>query len=357
MANSQFDAKSFNPQAFGYMVERVPNTQMNEIKKSKVLRGNADIKAAFSMDGTTYARLARRGFLEGEAVNYDGMTDIDASATKTYEQGAVVIGRAKAWVERDFSYDITNQTDFMQNVADGVAEYKDTLDQKTILAILEGLFNMDSDEKNLEFVEKHTYDITAREDGILDATSLNSAVCKACGDRKKKFTTVFLHSQVATGLENLNLIEHLKYTGADGITRDLDLGTWNGKLVVIDDSMPVQQFFDEDDGELLYTEYTSYVLGDGAINYEELDVRVPYEIARDPAKNGGEDTLYMRQRKVFAPYGISYEKKMQRSLSPMLDELRDGTNWTLAHSGEADYKDRSYIDHKSIPIARIISRG
>jgi len=32
---------------------------------------------------------------------------------------------------------------------------------------------------------------------------------------------------------------------------------------------------------------------------------------RNPEKNGGQDTLYTRQRKVFAPFGISYEKKSQ----------------------------------------------
>ncbi|MFR8334403.1 MAG: hypothetical protein ACLU9S_20325 [Oscillospiraceae bacterium] len=82
------------------------------------------------------------------------------------------------------------------------------------------------------------------------------------------------------------------------------------------------------------TRYTSYVLGDGAISYEDLGVKVPYEMARDPKKNGGEDTLYTRQRKAFAPFGISYEKKSQASLSPTDAELANGTNWCLVHSSE-----------------------
>ena len=65
----------------------------------------------------------------------------------------------------------------------------------------------------------------------------------------------------------------------------------------------------------------------------------------------------MRQRKVFAPYAISYEKVSQASLSPKDEELANGANWSLVHSGEVDEKDRSYINHKAIPIARIISRG
>ena len=123
MPNTKFDAKSFNAEAFKYMVQRVPNLKMNEIKKSRALAGNPDIRDVFAtQNGTGYARLAMRGLLEGDAVNYDGQTNITATSTKTFEQGVVVVGRAKGFVEKDFSYDITGGVDFMQNVADQVAD-------------------------------------------------------------------------------------------------------------------------------------------------------------------------------------------------------------------------------------------
>lgn len=84
--------------------------------------------------------MAVRGLLDGEAVNYDGQTDITATSTKTFEQGVVVIGRAKAWVEKDFSFDITGGVDFMNNVAQQVADYWQDIDQDTILAVLKGVF-------------------------------------------------------------------------------------------------------------------------------------------------------------------------------------------------------------------------
>jgi hypothetical protein len=40
------------------------------------------------------------------------------------------------------------------------------------------------------------------------------------------------------------------------------------------------------------------------------------------------------------------------SNSPTSAELEDGANWTLVNDGNGEY-----IDHKAIPIARIISRG
>ena len=98
-------------------------------------------------------------------------------------------------------------------------------------------------------------------------------------------------------------------------------------------------------------------MGNGAFSYEDIGVKVPYEMARDPKTNGGEDLLYMRQRKVFAPFGLSYEKKTQASASPTAAELENGGNWTLVHSGESTASQRSYINHKSIPITRILSRG
>ena len=214
--------------------------------------------------------------------------------------------------------------------------------------------------KRQEFVSAHTTDITSDGDGLMTATTLNNATQKACGANKKKFTLCIMHSAVATNLENLNLLEHLKYTDANGITRDLDLGTWNGKLVIIDDSMPTADVAASGSGDTAvaaYTKYTTYVLGDGAIDYANIGAKVPNEMARDAATDGGVDTLYTRERKVFAPVGISYEKTSQVSQSPTNAELEKGENWTLVHSGESVAANRSFYDHKAIPIVQIISKG
>ena len=363
---------------------------LNEIRKSRVLVGNPDIREVFaSQNGTGYARIAMRGLLDGDAVNYDGKTDITATSTKTFEQGVVVIGRAKAWVEKDFSYDITGGVDFMDNVAQQVAEYWQDVDQDTILAILKGVFSM-TGGKSGEFVEAHTFAV----DGPMEATTLNTATAQSCGDRKKKFAMVFMHSVVATNLENLNLLTALKYTDKDGVTRDLTLYSWNGKLVVVDDGMPavdgyfpaesttpgavqvkasgastgqidqskVTPYFGTgkpaaDSYVVAGTQYTSYVLGEGSISFEDIGAKVPYEMSRDPKTHGGQDTLYTRQRKVFAPFGISYEKKSQSSLSPTNAELENGANWALVHSGEESESDRSYIAHKAIAMCCIKSKG
>lgn len=345
---AKFDSKTFNPQAFGIYVDKVPQLKKNELVKSRALRGNSEIRNAFSaQSGTAYAILPMFGLLDGDVLNYDGQTDITATETNTYERGVVVVGRAKAWVETDFAEDITGGAGFMDSVAQQVAEYFDEVDQDTLLAILEGIYNMTGTE-NEKFVDEHTYDITAEGDGMVEPATLNKAIQKAGGDNKNKFTLAIMHSEVATNLENLNLLTYLKQTDANGIQRDLTLASWNGRTVLIDDSMPVSE---DSDGKSVYT---TYILGEGAFDYENIGAKVPYEMGRNPAVKGGQDTLYARQRKCFAPFGISYLKTNQATLSPTDEELKDGSNWSLVNDGSSEPK---YINHKAIPIARIISKG
>lgn len=349
---AHFDNKIFNPNVFGKYVERIPNLKRNELLKSGVLELRSELATMFNaQSGAVKGTIPIYGLLDGKPSNYDGNTNIDASSTTTYAQEVVCIGRAKGFTERDFSEDVTGGVDFMDNVAAQVAEYWDGVDQDTLLSILKGVFAMTTPAANKTFVDKHTYDITgaaAELDQKVNQTSLNKAIQQACGDNKKIFKLVLMHSEVATTLENLNLLEYLKYTDSQGVQRDLGIATWNGKLVIIDDSMPTEE--KSDDGD--YTAYTTYVLGTGTIQYCNVGAKVPYEMHRDPATNGGIDTLYTRQRKVFAPKGISFVGTPTTN-SPTDTELETGSNWSLIK----DPTNNKFINHKAIAIARIISRG
>lgn len=344
---AKFDLKTFNPQAFGKYVDMVPKVRKNELVKSKALQPNSQIKAAFAnQTGVVYAKLPLYGCLDGEALNYDGETDITATSTTTYERDVIVIGRAKAWLERDFSEDVTGGAGFMSNVARQVSDYWEDIDQNTLLAILDGIFSMAGAE-NAEFVTKHTYDISGTANPNVGAATLNSAIQQASGDKKSAFSIAIMHSTIATNLENLKLLSYMTQTDADGIERQLALGTWNGRVVLVDDGMPT--VYAADGG---YAKYTTYILGAGAFDYENVGAEVPYEMNRDPKTNGGQSTLYSRQRKVFAPYGISFTRANMAKNSPTDAELSDGANWSLVNDGNGNF-----ITHKAIPIARIISRG
>ena len=357
-----FDSKLFNGEVFQQYVDRLPNPNKTELIKSRAIRPRPDLASAMSDQvGGNYITTPLTGLISGSAPqNYDGATNIESHNTKTFSHSRVVVGRAQAWTERDFSYDITGGQDFLENVAQQIATYWDEIDQATIVHILNGVFNM-ADKEGKKFVDTHTYDVTAKTNsegamGCMDGTTLNTGMQRACGDNKSKFSLAIMHSAVATNLENLHLLAYLKYTDASGMQRDLSIGTLNGRTVLVDDTMPTEEVAESSpskgDG---YTKYTTYVLGDGAIEYTDCGAEHPYEMDRDPAKNGGETTLYTKQRKCFAPYGISFTKKSMKSLSPTDTELETGGNWVLVNSGEGSTTE--YIAHKMIPIARIISRG
>ena len=339
-----FSAGDFNGEAFSAVVAGTKELKIKQLQKAGVFAPAPEIKDTFSVGSTTgFAYVAMRGDLSGDADNYDGETDILAPESEHYEQGVVAVGRAKAWTQRDFVYD-SNVPDFMDGVARQVALYKDDLDIKTLIATLEGIFACDT-----AFAASHTLNITSETEPAVSAATLNRAIHKACGEGRRKFTAVLLHSDVAATLENLNLLEFMQYTDKEGITRDLSLGTWNGKVVVISDRLPAVHGEDEDENEIIT--YTSYVLGEGAFSVEDVGVKVPYEVVRDPRARGGEDTLFMRQRKVFAPYGFSYLKAAQSTASPTDAELADPDNWTVAKYGSVAFE-RGFI-----PIARIVSLG
>lgn len=70
---AKFNSKTFNPEAFGAYIERIPKLNKNELIRSRALRGNSEIRNAFSnQTGTAYAILPMYGLLDGEPLNYDG---------------------------------------------------------------------------------------------------------------------------------------------------------------------------------------------------------------------------------------------------------------------------------------------
>lgn len=388
-----FDQKNFNGEVFGAYVNQTENLNRNELLKSGAIVEKPQYASLLpDQTGGNYLTIPIKARIGGTANNYDGNTNITAESRETYTQSRIVVGRANGWTEKDFSSDITGE-DFLP-AAQEIAEYWDDVDQKTILAILKGIFSM-TGAGNVDFVTKHTYDVSdnATEYGFKE-TTLNNAIQKALGDNKAKFSLAIMHSKIATDLENLKLLAYMKYTDAQGIERDLTLGTLNGRTVLVDDNMPTEtakakyvkaKQTDKDALEVVDTGatkgqvnkadvstdvtgvkagdyvvllpagdvYTTYVFGAGAIEYTDCGAKVPYEMDRNPEKNGGETTLYSRQRKCWSPVGISF--KDGSIISPTDEELEKGSNWQLAQNNKSGAE--KYFPIKAIPIARIKTRG
>lgn len=344
-----FDTKFFNAEVFGKYLETVPRYKQNAFLKSGVLRTRNDLRTMLAdQTGGNFISIPMVGRIGGDPLNYDGSTNITATSIGTYLQSMIVVGRAKAWTEKDFSFDITGGHDFMADIANQVAGYWDDVDQGLILSVLKGIFGVSTNNFNTD----HTLDISAETGAAayVGATTLNNALQKAVGANKSLFAMAIMHSQVATNLENLQLLEYVKGTDANGMQRDMTMATWNGRTILIDDEGTVET---TGSGESAVTKYTTYLLGNGAIDYCDCGVKTPNEVSRDPATNGGMDTLYTRQRKLFAPHGFSFVQPTTAIISPTNIQLETAARWTPVK----DTAGSGYYESKAIPIARIISLG
>lgn len=389
-----FNGKIFNPQVFEKYRQRIPNLKMNELIKSGVFQNVNKYKNMMTnQDGGYYIIEPIKGLLDGEVQNYDGVEDMTPTSTKTYYQGKVVFGRMKAWQEKDFAMELTG-VNWIKDIAGEVAEFYQSVDEDDFLAILQGIFAMSTtDAGNADFVNNHTYEVS----GKIDETTSNNAIQKAMGANGNAIQMAVMNSQVATNLKNLSLLSFVKQVDANGLQREIGLATWNGRTVIIDDTIPTIEvgatYAKTTDTTLnssktYYTKtgsganatytavtnpnvanigdyyemtkagttkYQTFLLGRGAFEYEDIGAKVPSETGRDPKTNGGIDLLYTRQRKLMSPKWISYTKASQATSSPTKTELATGSNWELVNDGQTT--GRTYANHKAIPIIKIVSEG
>lgn len=387
----KYRGKIFNEQVFEKYMRTVPSTKENSLIKNGLFTNVNKYKAKFADQTGGYATEEPiKGRLGGTPTNYDGSTDIAKGTERiTFHQRKIAYGRAKAWGEYDFAAEVTG-TNFMAEASE-VKEYWDEQRQSTVLAILKGIFGMTGGVDG-QFVEKHTYDISEEvSNNTLGADTMNRAAQKALGDKKAQLDIIFMHSVVSTNLEGLNLINYLKYTDADGIERDLTIGTFNGRLVVVDDEVQELNGYEEatsattgavkvvasgattgqvnitdvkasdfypenvaaNDYVVASVKYVSYAFKKGFFEYEDLGVEKPVELVRNAYEKGGFTDMVTRIREIIVPYLISY--KGTGSVSPANSALATGSNWELANDGASE--DKVYVDPKLIPVVRIISRG
>lgn len=345
MAEVEFNGFKFDDEIYGRYLQSLPHLRLNALLKSGAITRNPMLTAAFKTGTGTFARrfpMVGR-ISDVDPVNYDGKTDIPYDSIGTLSYRASSFGRAKAWGENQFVFDITGGEDPLKWMGLQIADYWDDQLMKTVTCVIKGMFSM-TDAVSQEFVEKHTYDITVGElDKVMGADTLNTAIQRASGMHKNIFTTVIMHSTVATNLENMKLLEYMKGTDPNGMQRDLTLATWNGRRVIVDDGVP----FDSETGK-----YTTYLLGAGAFDYDELGAKNAVEKERIPREKGGIDILINRRRSYLIPRGVSYEGNPATD-SPTNAEFEAGTSWQVIQNTVTKEK----WSHELIPFARIISEG
>ena len=93
-------------------------------------------------------------------------------------------------------------------------------------------------------------------------------------------------------------------------------------------------------------EYTTYLLGTGAIQRADAPVTNPVETSRDALTDGGTNYLITRIRETMHPNGFSFKKPGSGyTASPTDTQLSTAANWSVV------------ADPKTIALARLVSNG
>lgn len=331
--NFPFDAELF-VQAWGEAPDPVKTALLN----SGVLVNDPVAAAKLQNDGNLYT-LPFYNILDGDEVNYDGATDITSTETSADVQTGIAYGRAKGFTARNFVAELSGSDPF-GHIVNSVARYWNKKRQNRIIGLLDAIFGITNDSD----WAKHTVDLSATSGTTLnkiEATTLNDVATDTLGDNKSAYAVAIMHSNVARTLENLQLLEYWKQTDANGIQRPTTLASANGYLVIVDDGVPVDTTIDD------FPRYTTYLLGTGVLRFAPGRLDVPVEIHRDPAKNGGQDTLYTRIRETIHPNGFSFKVPTTGTWteSPTDDQLFNSSNWVRK------------FDAKAIPMAKLITNG
>lgn len=292
----------FNP----YVIERT--AELSALVKSGIVVRDNELDS-----------LARAG---GKLINMPFWKDLTGEDEVLSDSGALTPGkitsgqdvaallmRGKAWSVNDLAKALSGD-DPMKAIGDLVAEYWARRRQKTLLAVLKGVFASSTMSGNV-------HDISSLTDGAEKISGTSFIVAKnKLGDASDKLTAVMMHSAVFTALEQQNLISYIP--NSQGI---VEFPTYMNKRVIVDDGCPLNTDI-----------YTTYLFGQGAIGEGNGEAPVPTETDRDSL--AGEDILINRQHFILHPRGVKFTNTSVAGVSPSNTELENQTNWSRVYENK-----------------------
>jgi len=286
----------FNP----YVVEKT--TELSALYQSGIVASSDELDS-LALSGGRLINMPYWNDLDGEDEVLSDINALDVERITSGQDIAVLLMRGKAWSVNDLAKALSGD-DPMQVIGQLVAGYWARRMQAAILSILEGVFAAPSMAPNV-------YDTDVRID------SDNMILASQClGDAKSKLTGYLMHSAVEADLARQDLIDFTKDS-----TGSIEIPTYFGKRVVVDDGCPVNNGV-----------YTTYIFGQGAIGYGEGAAPVPTETTRDALS--GDDILINRRHFILHPRGVRWLDQVVADQSPNNAELANPANWLRVYDAK-----------------------
>ena len=240
------------PEKFSkYVIDRT--TALNTFLKSGIATPDAVVGKLIngSPEGGRFIELPMWDALDGEEDVF-GETDVSIGSIATKSSHATLLMRQKAWGSTDLAR-VLGGADPMGAIANLIADWRNTREQKVYLAILKGLFDGTSGA-----LKEHLNDISAKTGNsgadacISDGATLDTK--QLLGDHYGNLGMVFMHSAVYTYLQKNGMITRNPIF--DPSQSSVDMERYLGYSIKVDDSMPYisyEECTSSDDGKIEVT--------------------------------------------------------------------------------------------------------
>ena len=251
----------------------------------------------------------------------DGLTPAKIVAGKDV---AHVLARGKAWSAGDLATAFSG-SDVMGAIASRVADFWVRTEQKTLIAILKGIFGSAAmNDSLLDITDFATPQAsTVNKNSIVDAISL-------LGDSGDLLTGLVCHSAVMYDLAKKEMLDAKVNIGDTEIKPEFQ--KFLGRDVIADDGCPVETLTTgPNTGKKAYT---TYLFGIGAIGFAPGTPPVPTETARNAL--AGKDTLVNRRHFIMHPRGVKWNNLAVATdePTPSNEKLALAANWTRVYESK-----------------------
>ena len=160
-------------------------------------------------------------------------------------------------------------------------------------------------------------------------------VLQTLGDHSFTVNSIAMHSKPFSKLQKDKLIDYEKVEG-----QDLQIPTYLGKRVIVDDSLPAIAGSNR-------VRYTSILFGGAIFGMADGRVMVPSEMDRIPSAGhgGGQDIIHSRVHNFIHPNGFDFTSASVAGQSATYAELALAANWSRK------------VARKLVPLAFLVTNG
>ena len=249
----------------------------------------------------------------------------------------------KSWAVTDLASEVAMGPKAMDRIKDRTEKYWMRQWQRRLIATANGVLlnnvNVDGSDMVIDVAGATNGDVNANT--VFNRMNFTSAAF-TMGDAVDGIQAIAVHSVVYKRMvDDGDIIMIRPQEGS------LEVPTFLGKRVVVDDSMPVVPAGGAGAGDDA-PRFTSVLFGAGAFGYGDGTPQVPVAVDRneDAGNGGGVETLYTRKTWILHPFG--YQAILANPGLPAaysIAELSDAGTWSRV------------VARKNVPLAFLVTNG